>query len=80
MNRIQNLRKDSNLEVQDKIHILMQPSAPEVNAAVENFRNYICAETQALSLAIVDGLADGTLLEMDEYQIYMQIRTEAVAV
>ncbi len=80
VNRIQNLRKDSNLEVQDKIHILMQPSAPEVNAAVENFRNYICAETQALSLDIVDGLADGTLLEMDEYQIYMQIRTESVAV
>ncbi|MER2997463.1 isoleucine--tRNA ligase [Pontibacter populi] len=80
VNRIQNLRKDSNLEVQDKIHILMQPSAPEVNAAVDNFRDYICTETQALSLAIVDGLPDGTLLEMDEYQIYMQIRTEAVTV
>ncbi|RAU84251.1 isoleucine--tRNA ligase [Pontibacter arcticus] len=78
VNRIQNLRKDSNLEVQDKIHITMQQAAPEVNAAVENFREAICTETQALSLTVVENLAGGTLLEMDEFQVYISIQTEVV--
>ncbi|MDX5481692.1 MAG: class I tRNA ligase family protein, partial [Hymenobacteraceae bacterium] len=76
VNRIQNLRKDSNLEVQDKIHIILQRSEPEVNAAVENFRDYICAETQALSLKIVENLENASLLDIDEYKVYIQIQTE----
>ncbi|EJF09663.1 DUF5915 domain-containing protein, partial [Pontibacter sp. BAB1700] len=78
VNRIQNLRKDSNLEVQDKIHIVLQASVPEVNAAVENFRDYIQAETQALSLELADHVVDGTILEVDDYQVNIHIRTEAV--
>ncbi|QCR24000.1 isoleucine--tRNA ligase [Pontibacter sp. SGAir0037] len=76
VNRIQNLRKDSNLEVQDKIHIAMQLSAPEVNAAVESFQGYICTETQALSLNLVDVITDGTLLDIDDYQVQVQIQVE----
>ncbi|PRY15008.1 isoleucyl-tRNA synthetase [Pontibacter ummariensis] len=76
VNRIQNLRKDSNLEVQDKIHIYMQLSAPEVNAAVENYRSYICAETQALNLDLVEQLQDATLLDIDEYQVYIRIQIQ----
>ncbi|MDX5418211.1 MAG: DUF5915 domain-containing protein, partial [Hymenobacteraceae bacterium] len=56
VNRIQNLRKDSNLEVQDKIHIYMQRADEEVNQAVVNYSAYICAETQALTLDIVEQL------------------------
>ncbi|MFD2999840.1 isoleucine--tRNA ligase [Pontibacter toksunensis] len=75
VNRIQNLRKDSNLEVQDKIQITMQRAEPEVNAAVANYSDYICAETQALKLDIVDGLEDMTLLDIDDYKVYIQIQT-----
>jgi isoleucyl-tRNA synthetase len=78
VNRIQNLRKDNNLEVQDKIHIALQASVPEVNTAVENFRDYIQAETQALSLELTENVVDGTLLEVDDYQVNIRIRTEAV--
>jgi isoleucyl-tRNA synthetase len=78
VNRIQNLRKDSNLEVQDKIHIIMQASIPEVNAAVDNFRDYIQTETQAISLELTDNVVEGTLLEVDDYQVNIHIRTEAV--
>src|SRR5690606_13020629 len=78
VNRIQNLRKDSNLEVQDKIHIVLQASVAEVNSAVENFRDYIQSETQALSLELTDNVVDGTLLEVDDYQVNIRIRTEAV--
>nr|WP_262921620.1 isoleucine--tRNA ligase [Pontibacter ruber] len=79
VNRIQNLRKDSNLEVQDKIHIALLPTSPEVVAAVENYRDYIAIETQALSLEFVNELPDATLLDIDEYQVYIRIRTEALA-
>ncbi|GAB3825226.1 isoleucine--tRNA ligase [Pontibacter rugosus] len=80
VNRIQNLRKDTNLEVQDKIHILLQRSVPEVTAAVDNYSNYICAETQALSLETVETLDSATLLDIDEYKVYIQIQTEKASV
>ncbi|GAB3542166.1 isoleucine--tRNA ligase [Pontibacter brevis] len=75
VNRIQNLRKDSNLEVQDKIQITMQRAEPEVNAAVANYSDYICAETQALKLDIVDRIEDGTLLDIDDYKVNINIQT-----
>ncbi|ARS37048.1 isoleucine--tRNA ligase [Pontibacter actiniarum] len=80
VNRIQNLRKDTNLEVQDKIHILLQRSMPEVTAAIENYSDYICAETQALSLDTVENLESATLLDIDEYKVYIQIQTEKASV
>ncbi|WP_347159896.1 isoleucine--tRNA ligase [Pontibacter chitinilyticus] len=77
VNRIQNLRKDSDLEVQDKIHIIMQLAAPEVNDAVLNYKAYICAETQALTLDLVEEeLSSPTQLEIDEYQILINIQVE----
>jgi isoleucyl-tRNA synthetase len=77
VNRIQNLRKDSNLEVQDRIHILMQRSAPEVNEAVMNYSAYICSETQALTLDIVEELASSAILEIDNYTVLINIKTDS---
>jgi len=74
VNRIQNLRKDSNLEVQDKIRIQLQFAEPEVNAAVANYGEYVCAETQALNLEVVEELADATLLDIDDYKVYIRIQ------
>ncbi|WP_242921640.1 isoleucine--tRNA ligase [Pontibacter liquoris] len=77
VNRIQNLRKDSNLDVQDKIHIVMQLAAAEVNDAVLNYKTYICAETQALTLDITDeALTSATLLDIDDYQVLLQIQIQ----
>ncbi|MEJ8802578.1 isoleucine--tRNA ligase [Pontibacter sp. H249] len=79
VNRIQNLRKDSNLEVQDKIHIYMQRAAEEVNQAVINYSAYICAETQALTLDIVEELASPTTLDIDDYTVLINIQTNGKA-
>ncbi|WP_439883565.1 isoleucine--tRNA ligase [Pontibacter sp. MBLB2868] len=79
VNRIQNLRKDSNLEVQDKIHIIMQRAAPEVNDAVMNYSAYICAETQALTLDIVEELESAAILDIDDYTVLLNIKTEGEA-
>ena len=66
VNRIQNLRKDSGLEVTDKIHLKIL-SHQEINNAVNNNKDYICSETLAGQLDLVSDLNknDGTLVEFD---------------
>jgi isoleucyl-tRNA synthetase len=50
VNRIQNLRKDKGLEVQDKIAIAYFTKDPTMNEALRDFSTYIKTETQAFSL------------------------------
>ncbi|MCX6245978.1 MAG: isoleucine--tRNA ligase [Bacteroidetes bacterium] len=67
INRIQNLRKDKNFEVTDKISVIMQGN-DEINLAVENNLPYICSETLAQSFRIVNQLDDpgSDLIELTE--------------
>jgi isoleucyl-tRNA synthetase len=51
VNKIQNLRKSSGLEVTDRIHILVQ-NHPALIEAIESNKEYICAETLANSIEI----------------------------
>lgn len=66
VNRIQNLRKDSGLEVTDKIHLKIL-SHQEINNAVNNNKDYICSETLAGQLDLVDELKqnEGISVEFD---------------
>ncbi|MGB3946730.1 MAG: isoleucine--tRNA ligase [Bacteroidia bacterium] len=67
INRIQNLRKESNLDVTDKIDVkIMRNSA--INEAINNNLNYICTEILASSLELVDSLEAkiGAEIELDE--------------
>ncbi|MEQ9165579.1 MAG: isoleucine--tRNA ligase [Fulvivirga sp.] len=73
VNRVQNMRKDMGLEVQDKINILIEKNTDLVNAALEANKEYICTETQALSLDISENIVDGSLLEMDEHKLKIKI-------
>ncbi len=73
VNRLQNLRKDMGLEVQDKISITVERGEELVNAALEANKEYICTETQALQLNFTDQLAVGKLLEMDDVQLRVQV-------
>lgn len=65
VNRVQNLRKDKGLEVQDKIEINFDSSIPTMIEAVEMHRGYIQRETQALTLQHSDGLQQGEVLDID---------------
>ncbi|QMU31086.1 isoleucine--tRNA ligase [Adhaeribacter radiodurans] len=69
VNRIQNLRKDSGLDVQDRIRISLQNNNAEVNAAVQAFEKYISEETQATDVQLLEIIAGGTALEIDEYTL-----------
>jgi isoleucyl-tRNA synthetase len=66
VNRIQNLRKDSGLEVTDKIHLKIL-SHQEINNAVNNNKDYICSETLAGQLDLVEELKqnEGISVEFD---------------
>ena len=76
VNRIQNLRKDMGLEVQDKINIQVERHEDFVNEAIETYKSYICQETQALELAVVNQLPEATALLMDDVEV--KVRVEKV--
>ncbi|TVT41224.1 isoleucine--tRNA ligase [Hymenobacter setariae] len=70
VNRLQNLRKDSGLEVQDRISVHLGASAPaELQAAVASFGDYIREEVQALRLDFVPEVAGGAVLEFDDFLV-----------
>lgn len=74
VNRIQNMRKDSGLEVTDKINLRIQRD-DRINQAIENNKKYICSETLAVELNLLDTLSDGTSVDLDE-QITTKIAIE----
>lgn len=51
VNRIQNLRKDNNFEVTDKIALVIERN-PSIIDVINNNKDYICSETLAASLEI----------------------------
>jgi len=73
VNRIQNLRKDMGLEVQDKINIKIAKHEELINQALENFSSYIKEETQALSLSVNGNIEEGTILDMDDFELTVKV-------
>ena len=65
VNRIQNIRKDSGLEVTDRIKLSIS-SHDKIDRAINNNLNYICSETLAESLQIVTQVDGGTLVEIED--------------
>ena len=68
INRIQNLRKSSGLEITDRIAVQLE-NREEIAAAVTNCNDYIASQVLATSLILTDNLTDGTALEMDGYSV-----------
>lgn len=63
VNRIQNIRKDSNFEVTDRIAVQLQ-SHDALNSAVRHFGDYIKAETLANSLDLRPEVPGGQEIEL----------------
>ncbi len=73
VNRVQNIRKEKNFEVTDRIKLAISADA-EIRTAINENKNYICAEILAESLDIVESIAGEeplsiSLLEGDETMI-----------
>jgi isoleucyl-tRNA synthetase len=68
VNRVQNLRKEKELEVSDRIKISYF-SPPPVNVAVDRFRDYIMGETLAEALTFCnDALPDWQSVPLGAYE------------
>lgn len=65
VNRIQNIRKESGLEVTDKISVKILANEA-FNAAIESNSEYIRAQVLAGELIVLDNLTEGQLVEIDE--------------
>ena len=64
INRIQNLRKDKNFEVTDKITVRLLKNV-EINSAILNNLSYICSETLAQSFDIVEKIETGDQVSIE---------------
>ncbi|WP_374758173.1 isoleucine--tRNA ligase [Fibrella aquatilis] len=74
VNRIQNLRKDQNFDVTDKINVALERNNDLLSEAVEANRDYIQQEVQAVSLELVTGLNGSAVeIEMDEFVLKMKV-------
>ena len=72
VNRIQNIRKDSGLEVTDRIKIAIQ-SHSEIDEAVASNEQYIKDETLADDLTLIQTVDNGTIVEFDDIVTSIQV-------
>jgi len=72
VNRIQNLRKQTGLEITDKINITLSKNG-KTDDAVEAFKDYICKQVLGENLNLADYIADGVKLEMDDFDLDIKI-------
>lgn len=64
INRIQNLRKDMDFEVTDKISVKILKKV-EIILAIRNYLDYICTETLTTSFEVVDDLDHSSAKEIE---------------
>ncbi len=72
INRIQQLRKESGLEVIDKIRLTLERKAA-LETAVNQNKKYICDETLTAALIFADAVEDGTSLAIDELEFKVKL-------
>ena len=70
INRVQNIRKESGLEITDRINIAIAPNA-EVEKSVAAFGEYI--KTQVLADFIEITPNDGVEVEFDDFKLNIKI-------
>ncbi|CCH55303.1 isoleucyl-tRNA synthetase [Fibrisoma limi BUZ 3] len=74
VNRIQNLRKDRDFDVTDKIRIELERNDEALAEAIEANKSYIQQEVQAVSLDLVGGLnGEAVEIEMDEFLLRVKV-------
>ena len=70
INRIQNIRKESGLEITDRISVTLAPQT-DVEKAVESFGDYI--KTQVLADTLKVEANDGQEVEFDDFKLNIKI-------
>ena len=73
VNRIQNIRKDLGLEVQDKIKITYSTEEEAIRKSFDTFGDYICHETQAIELSEDTELTDFQMMDIDGLELKIRV-------
>ena len=72
VNRIQNIRKSSGLEITDKIKITLSKNQ-QTDDAVNEYKDYICNQVLGTSLTLTDEVENGTELNFDDFSLYVSV-------
>ena len=73
VSRIQNLRKDMDFEVSDRI-VVKYSLDSDFKAALVNFKDYICNEVLAVELSEQSGLTNGVECEINQAKCLVKIK------
>ena len=71
INRIQNMRKDTGLDITDRIVVTVSPCS-ETDEAIKDFSNYIMSQVLADNIIIANN--KGPEIEFDHFNLNIQIR------
>lgn len=72
INRIQNLRKELNFEVTDRITVSLQKDKRIADAVLQN-KGYICEEVLAHDIALSDTISDGNKIVIEDVELQILI-------
>jgi isoleucyl-tRNA synthetase len=72
VNRVQNIRKEANFELTDKI-LLRIVDNTDLKDSINEFSDYICRETLALEIDWVPALEDGVDVEINDQKLRISV-------
>ena len=70
INRIQNIRKESGLEITDRIDVIVAPNE-QVSTAVENFSDYIKSQVLADDIHVKEN--NGIEVNFDDFKLNIKV-------
>jgi isoleucyl-tRNA synthetase len=73
VNRVQNIRKEANFELTDKI-LLQIVDNPNMKDSINEFSAYICREILATQIDWVDSLEEGVDIEINDQKLKILVR------
>jgi len=77
VNRVQNRRKDTGLNVTDRI-VIRCSCPPEIKTALDDFREYVCSETLAVDIRYESDVKDAERVEVEGLDVLIGVeKTEA---
>ena len=73
INRIQNLRKQSNFEITDRIEVEIERHE-QINDAIADYRDYIASQVLATKFELVEHVAEPVELDFEDYIVKLKLQ------
>ena len=73
MRHVQQLRKEADLNIEDRIHLHYSTESDGLAAAIETWRDYIMAETLSVSMATGQGEGSAKTVRIGGAELHIQV-------